>query len=149
MQLTRSVTAALFCTLTAACLGDATYQPPTAYRARLLAVGGSEVAGTVDAVSQGRNETQAGLNVQAEPGATYAWQINEGTCDSPGPMLGGRGAYPDFTTTNASATNPGRGRVDETFIIGLMNREDDYHAVIMNAARTTILACGNFERLTF
>ncbi|HLM68531.1 MAG TPA: hypothetical protein VK358_13425 [Longimicrobium sp.] len=149
MQLTRSLTVALFCTLGAACLGDSTYQPPTAYRARLLPVAGSTVSGTVDAVSQGRSETEAGLNAQGEPGTTYGWQINEGSCAQPGRILGGRGAYPDFTTNAATASNPGRGRVDETFIVGLIMREDPYHAVILNAARTTILACGNFERLTF
>lgn len=150
MHLTRTLTLALFCTLGAGCLGDATYQPPTAYRARLVPTTGNALSGTVDAVSQGRNETQAGLNVIGEPGTTYGWQINEGTCAQPGPLLGGRGAYPDFTTTDASSTNPGRGRIDETFVIALMERERPYHAVIVNPAnRATILACGNFDRLTF
>lgn len=146
MSRTRSLTLALFCTLGAACLGDSTYQPPTAYRARLLpTMAGSSISGTVDAVSQGRRETAAGLNAVGELDTKYGWQINEGSCAQPGPMLGGRGGYPDFTTDDE-----GRGRVNETFIVGLIERERPYHAVIVDATtRTTILACGDFERLTF
>lgn len=149
MRLTRSLAAALFCTLGAGCLGDSTFQPPTAFRARLLPVQGSGISGTVEAISQGRRETAAGLNMVGTPGTTYGWQINEGSCAQPGPMLGGRGAYPDFTTNAEDASQPGRGRVNETFIVGLITREDPFHAVILNAGRTTILACGDFERLEF
>jgi hypothetical protein len=145
MHLTRSLTAALFCTLGAGCLGESTFQPPTAFRARVLPTAGNDVTGTVEAVSQGRQDTRAGLNVVGELNARYGWQINQGSCAQPGPILGARGAYPDFTTNGE-----GRGRVNETFIAGLIDRDEPYHAVIVDPAnRATILACGNFDRLQF
>lgn len=147
--------AALFCTVGAACLGDPTYQAATAFRARLLPVAGSSVNGTVDAVSQGRGDTEAGLNVTGEPSTTYGWQINQGTCEQPGAVLSGVGVYPNFTTvsdTIASDTTrrPGHGRVDRIFIARLMAPDQDYHAIVVNANnRSMILACGNFGRLRF
>lgn len=143
--------AALFCTVGAGCLGDPVYQPPTAFRARVLAVGGGAVNGTVETISQGRGDTEAGLNAVGEPSTTYGWQINKGTCAQPGAVLSGQSVYPDFTTTAPDTINPGgRGRVDRIYIARLMTPDEAYHAVIVNAgARSTILACGDFERLRF
>jgi len=152
--------AALFCTLGAGCLGDPAYQPPTPLRARLVPVGGSTVVGTVEAISQGRGDTEAGLNIVGRPSTTYGWQINQGTCEQPGAVLGGVAVYPDFRTasdtiasdTVASDTTrrPGRGRVDRIYIARLMARDQDYHAIIVNAdTRSIILACGNFDRIRF
>jgi hypothetical protein len=144
MKILQAVAMAAAFTGTVAC-SDVTYQPQTAFSANVLPLSTPPVRATVAAVSQGRRETRAGIELTGAGGTTYGWQINEGTCATPGPMLGGRGAYPDVVT-NAG----GGGEVNQTFIAGLMRRGDSYHAVIVDAAtRANILACGNFEQLQF
>lgn len=128
----------------AAC-GEITYQAPVAWSGSLLPRNDSNVTGTVAAVSQGRRNTQAGIDVVGEAATTYGWQINEGTCASPGPILGGRGAYADVTT-NAN----GEGSVEFTFVSDLMPSGEQFHAVIVNAQnRSLILACGDLTEASF
>lgn len=127
----------------AAC-GDITYQAPVAWNGTLLPRNDSGVTGTVAAVSQGRRNTEAGLDVVGDANTTYGWQINEGTCSAPGPILGGRGAYANVTTNNN-----GDGTVEFTFISALMPSGSQFHAVILNSQRTVILACGDMAEATF
>ena len=128
----------------AAC-SEITYQAPVAWRGTMLPRNDSGVTGSVAAVSQGRNNTEAGMDVDGNPGTTYGWQINRGTCASPGPILGGRGAYANVTT-NAS----GEGTIETTFIAALMPRDEQFHAVVVDAqSRTTILACGDLAEASF
>lgn len=145
MKILQAAAVAAALTGTFAC-SEVTYQPQTAFSASVLPLTTPAVRATVAAVSQGRRETRAGMELAGGvPGTSYGWQINEGTCANPGDMLGGRGAYPDVV-----ADASGTGEVNQTFIAGLMRRGDSYHAVVVDAAtRANILSCGNFEQLQF
>jgi hypothetical protein len=124
---------------------DITYQAPVAWSGTLLPRNDSGVTGSVAAVSQGRTNTEAGLDVVGDANTTYGWQINRGTCASPGAILGGRGAYANVTTNNN-----GDGTVPTTFISALMPRDEDFHAVIVDSQnRSLILACGDMADVSF
>jgi hypothetical protein len=128
----------------AAC-GDITYQAPVAWSGTLLPRNESGITGSVAAVSQGRSNTEAGIDVVGADNTVYGWQINQGTCSSPGPILGGRGAYANVTTNNN-----GDGSVPSTFISALMPEGEDFHAVIVDAQnRSLILACGDLNEAAF
>lgn len=125
--------------------GEITYQAPVAWRGTMLPRNDSGVTGSVAAVSQGRNNTEAGMDVDGAANTTYGWQMNQGTCASPGPILGGRGAYANVTTDS-----DGEGSVESTFVAALMPRGEKFHAVIVDPQnRTTILACGDLEEASF
>lgn len=137
--------AALLALSALAACSDITYQAPVAWNGTLLPRNDSDVTGTVAAVSQGRTNTEAGLDVVGAASTTYGWQINRGTCTSPGAILGGRGAYANVTTNNN-----GDGTVPSAFISALMPRGEEFHAVIVDAQnRSLILACGNLTALSF
>jgi hypothetical protein len=128
----------------AAC-SDINYQAPVAWQGSLLPRTDAEVTGSVAAVSQGRRQTQAGIEVNGPLNTTLGWQINLGTCDAPGAILGGRGAYADFTTNET-----GVGRISNTFISALMPPDGQFHAVVVDPDnRSVIVACGNLERASF
>lgn len=137
------LTLALACATAAAC-ADITYTAPMAFEAQLQNRTGDGVTGKVAAVTQHRN-TQAGLDVNGQEATTYGWQINNGTCTEPGPIVGGRGNYPDVTT-NAQ----GLGTIERTFVADLLVTDREYHAVLVDAAtRQTIIACGELEQKFF
>jgi hypothetical protein len=142
----RRVLAALLALGAAGC-SDITYQAPTAWSADVLPVGpvGQAVDGNSAAASQGRRTTEVGISIDGQPGTTYSWRVNLGTCASPGPLLGGQGAYPDFT-----AEADGEGEVTRTFVSALMESGEDYHVtVLLGAEGTTIVGCGNYNELSF
>lgn len=127
----------------AAC-SDITYTTPIAFEARLLNRTGDGVTGQVAAVTQHRN-TQAGIDVTGAEATSYGWQINNGTCTAPGPIVGGRGNYPDVTTDA-----DGRGTIERTFVSELLTDDREYHAVIVDAVtRQTIIACGELDQKFF
>jgi hypothetical protein len=128
----------------AAC-SDVTYQAPVAWGGTLLPRNESGVTGSVAAVSQGRSNTEAGIDVVGADNTVYGWQINSGTCASPGSILGGRGAYANVTTNSN-----GDGTVASTFISALMPEGGEFHAVIVDAQnRSLILACGDMTEAAF
>jgi hypothetical protein len=136
------LTLALACAATAC--ADITYTAPIAFEARLQNRTGDGVTGQVAAVTQHRN-TQAGLDVSGQEATTYGWQINNGTCAQPGPIVGGRGNYPDVTTDA-----DGQGTIERTFVAELLVTDREYHAVLVDAAtRQTIIACGELEQKFF
>ncbi|HEX2206343.1 MAG TPA: hypothetical protein VHG93_01570 [Longimicrobium sp.] len=135
--------AALFLLASAAACSDITYQAPVAWQGGLLPRTEDGITGSVAAVSQGRRQTEAGIDLDGRANATYGWQINTGTCTSPGPILGGRGAYANIVTNSS-----GEGRIVSTFISALMEPGEQFHAVIVDAEnRSLILACGNLEQV--
>jgi hypothetical protein len=142
----RRVVLAALLALGAAGCSDINYQAPTAWRADILPVGPVDqgVAGSSAAASQGRRTTEAGISIDGQAGATYSWRINQGTCASPGPLLGGQGAYPSFT-----AEADGEGEVQRTFISALMETGEQYHVTVLLAGGNTIVGCGDYNELSF
>lgn len=137
--------AVLLVLASAAACSDITYQAPVAWRGNLLPRTDAGITGSVAAVSEGRRQTLAGIEIDGPAGTTFGWQINTGTCAQPGAILGGRGAYADITTNSS-----GEGRIEETFISGLMPEDRDHHAVIVEANnRSLIHACGDLEVASF
>lgn len=140
----RSLAALLLLTSAAAC-SDLTYQAPIAWRGTLLPRTDLGVTGSVAAVSQGRRQTEAGFEMDGPANSTFGWAIQTGTCDDPGAVLGGRGAYADITTNSS-----GEGRIESTFVSALMSEGEQFHAVIVAANnRALILACGDLEQASF
>jgi hypothetical protein len=124
---------------------DLTYQAPVAWQGGLLPRNESGITGSVAAVSQGRRQTEAGIDMDGPGSSTFGWQINRGTCSNPGAILGGRGAYADITTSSS-----GEGRIESTFISALMATGEQFHAVIVDKDnRSLILACGDLEEAAF
>ena len=137
------LTLVLACATAAGC-SDITYTAPIAFEAHLQNRIGDGVTGQVAAVTQARN-TQAGLDVNGQEATKYGWQINNGTCAQPGPIVGGRGNYPDVTTNS-----DGLGTIERTFVSELLTSDREYHAVLVDAAtRQTIIACGELEQKFF
>lgn len=139
--------AALALTLAVSACSDITNQSPVAFQGTLAGtIGGQSFTGSVAVASQGRNSTEAGIEVVLPTAGTkVGWQINEGTCASPGEIVGGRGAYVDLTAGNDRVA-----RVERTFISGRLSAEGRYHAVVLEPVnRTTVLGCGNLERVQF
>lgn len=141
----RAVLAALLALGAAGC-SDISYQAPTAWRADIDPVGpvGQAVTGSSAAASQGRRTTEAGISVDGQPGVTYAWRINSGTCAAPGPLLGGQGAYPNIT-----AEADGEAEVIRTFISALMETGEQYQVTVLLSGTSTIVGCGDFSELSF
>lgn len=126
-----------------ACI-EVTHEPPVVFSGSLLATTPAGVSGQVAVVTQFRN-TEAGIDVRASGAGVFGWQINHGTCDSPGEIVSGRGNYPDVTTSAE-----GSGTVNRSFVSEQLNGDRQYHAVIVDAeTRQTVLACGNLGRRTF
>ena len=85
------------------------------------------------------------IDITGAEATRYGWQINNGTCAEPGPVVGGRGNYPDVTTDA-----DGRGTIERTFVSEVLTSDREYHAVIVDAAtRQTIIACGDLEQKFF
>lgn len=128
---------------TAAACSDITYTDPVALQGRIISRTEDGVFGQAAAVSQFRN-TEAGIDVTGASLTTYGWQINHGTCAQPGSILGGRGNYPDVTTTDR-----GTGQIQRTFVSEILRGDEEYHAVIVDAAtRQRVLACGDLSEVT-
>lgn len=126
---------------------DITGQSPVAFQGDLAGtLGGQSISGSVAAASQGRNTTQAGIEAVLPAGLTrVGWQINTGTCASPGALFGGRGAYVDLTPNNS-----GVARLERTYISASLSENGTYHAVLVDATdRSVVLACGDLERVQF
>jgi hypothetical protein len=139
--------AALALTLFVSACSDITNQSPVAFQGTIAGtVGGQSFTGSVAVASQGRNATEAGIEVVLPTAGTkVGWQINEGTCANPGEIVGGRGAYVDLTAGNDRIA-----RVERTFISGRLTADGRYHAVVVNSTdRTVVLGCGNLERVQF
>jgi hypothetical protein len=139
--------AALALTIAVSACSEITNQSPVAFQGTIAGtIGGQSFTGSVAVASQGRNSTEAGIEVVLPAAGTkVGWQINEGTCTIPGEIVGGRGAYVDLTAGNDRVA-----RVERTFISGRLTADGRYHAVVVDAAnRTTILGCGNLERVQF
>lgn len=143
MRNTRLLLLALAAAPAGGCI-DVTYEDPAAFSGTLVSTTPAGVSGQVAAVSQFRN-TEAGIDVKADGPGVFGWQIRHGTCASPGEIVGGSGNYPDVTT-GASGT----GTVERSFISERLDRERQYHAVIVDVqTRQTVLACGTLDRRTF
>jgi hypothetical protein len=123
----------------AACADELVYPGGVPFQANLLPVGGSGIAGTISAVSQGRNTTEIGVGIDGgQPSTTYAWRIHNGTCAAPGAVVGGVGSYPPFTTTTE-----GTGSVVGAFLNVLLLRGTPYAAAVYGGAnRDQMVACG-------
>lgn len=134
---------AAFTLATAAACSDITHTEAVALQGRLTSRTEDGVFGQAAAVSQFRN-TEAGIDVTGASLTTYGWQINHGTCAQPGPILGGRGNYPDVTTTDR-----GTGQIQRTFVSEILRDGEEYHGVIVDAAtRKIVLACGDLRDVT-
>ena len=129
--------------LLSAC-ADLAANVPIALQGALLPTTAANVSGSVAAASAGPS-TEAGIDVTGAPNTVYGWQVNQGTCASPGAMLGGLGNYPAVETDGAGA-----GRLQRTFIGAQLRRGARYHAVIVQESdRSVVLACGNLEAPSF
>lgn len=117
---------------------------PTAWQATLLPTTPEDVRGSVAAATVGPS-TEAGIDMEGAPNTIYGWQINQGTCASPGAMVGGLGNYPDVETGGG-----GLGRLERTFVGERLQEGRRYHAVIVRGSdRSVVLSCGDLTRPTF
>lgn len=140
----RNLLAAAVLALAAGACADLNYNQPAAFQGDLAATTAELVTARVAAVYEGLN-IEAGMDLTGSPSTAYGWQINRGTCASPGGLVGGRGSYPDVTTSDL-----GIARVERTFINSTLEPGGTYHAVILRASdRTVVLACGNLQEVEF
>lgn len=125
-----------------ACNEALTYPGAVPFQADLAPVGQSGIIGVVSAVSQGRNTTETAIGIEeALPLTRYAWRIQNGTCATPGGVIGGPGAYPDFTTNSEGA-----GEFVGGFLNLLLLRDTPYIAAVYGGAnRDQMVACGPLE----
>jgi hypothetical protein len=66
----------------------------TAWEGELQPLGPAQLHGSVAVVS-GRGRAQTSIQIlDAEPDATYAWQIRSGSCQDAGDVMGGSAVYP-------------------------------------------------------
>jgi hypothetical protein len=113
---------------------------PVTWEADLAPVAPSSVNGAAAAVTQfGR--TQASIEIeQAEPGVTYGWRIEAGTCQTPGVIQGGVAVYEPLVAGEA-------GRATAEAGISVEFRSGSSFAVRVfrpaGGGGETIVACGS------
>lgn len=98
----------------------------------------SVLGGRVAAVTQfGR--TQISIQIEeGEPGVTYGWKVNAGTCQTEGEIQGGTASYPPLAP-GPSGTASGETTVAEVFRSG-----DSYAARVYRSTGNgeVVVACG-------
>jgi hypothetical protein len=116
----------------------------TRWEADLEPVPPAIVGGQVAAVTQfGR--THASIQItHGEPGSTYAWRLNAGTCASVGETQGGEAAYPILTagesgSASADAVLSAVFRPDQVLVARVILQSE--------GNQETVVACGALQEM--
>ena len=92
----RISTVLLACGLGATC-SSSTGPIFTQWEGTLIPIPPATVGGRAAAVTQfGRTEISVQIN-EAEPGVSYGWRVEKGSCQNPGIIQGGDATYPGLT----------------------------------------------------
>ena len=105
----------------------------------------SFVGGRVVAVTQ-HGRTEAGITLEdGDPGTTYGWRIDSGTCEQDGTIQGGSASYPLLLT------RPGGSASAEAIISALFKPGKQFSARVFlsgEGASSEVVACGDLEETT-
>lgn len=110
----------------------------TRWTGQLQSVLPSPVSARVAGVSQaGRTRFTIDMS-NGEPGVTYGWRVDSGTCDAQGSILGGTASYETLTASEAGSAS------GEASVPGMLTPGSDYAARVYQAdgSGQTVLACG-------
>jgi hypothetical protein len=119
--------------------GSSTEPVLTIWEGDLEPVPPATVGGLVAAVSQfGR--TEASIRVtDAEPGETYLWRIDSGTCQEAGETQGGVAAYPPLTPGQSGTAST------DAVLASVFRADRDFAARVFlagGAGEDRVVACG-------
>lgn len=122
----------------------------TLWEGRLEATGEDPaLTGSAAAVSR-RTTARVGVEVTGgEVGDRWRWAVREGSCDSPGPLLGSSDAYPVIEAeeeTDPEAPVPVARASGQTTLPTTLDSDREYHATVAaDSAPETHLACGDLS----
>ncbi len=114
----------------------------TTWEAILTSPGIGGPNGTVAVVSQ-NDRVVANISLGgALPGQEYAWRLGNGSCDSPGDILGGRALYPALAISDTGEASAA------AVIAGSLDPDGTYYAAVQDSPEdgAVVLACGLLER---
>jgi hypothetical protein len=117
----------------------------TFWEGPLEPVRSSFLSGRVVAVTQ-HGRTDAGITIQdGDPGTTYGWRIDSGTCDQQGAIQGGTAVYPPLLPSQGGSASA------ETTISALFRSGKQFSARVFlsgEGGSDEVVACGDLEETT-
>jgi len=130
------------CSLVVAACSDSTAPLYAFWQGDLSPVRTSTVVGRVVAVTQ-HGKTDIGINIQdAEPGATYGWRVELGTCGGTGKIQGGPASYPPLVPSQGGAASA------EASVASLFKPGRQFAGKVYRSGEgggEEIVACGDLE----
>lgn len=113
----------------------------TAWEARLLPTDGRPGPTASLGATADRIRTYASLLIEdGEPGGELQWHLAAGSCQDPGPVVGGSASYPEITLDAGGGAEVEATLSDELSPTGL------YHAALLESATGERVACGDLRR---
>lgn len=116
-------------------------EPALLWEATLDPVLPSPVSGTVAAVTDA-GRTQIGIQIrEAEPGVTYRWRVDTGTCEAAGQLQGGLASYPSLVPGSSGTASA------EAIISAVFSSGSSYAARVAREENggEVVVACGVLE----
>lgn len=123
--------------------GDATGPLVTTWQATLTPSLAFAVGGRAAALTQG-GRTQATITLDnGDPGLTYDWRLEWGTCSAPGALIGGVASYPPLEP------GPGGTASAEAALAELFDTGDTFIVRVLldgEGVAVTTVACAAFQQ---